>query len=65
MCIHGEVRLYGGYTENYGIAEVCIHGVWAYICDNVDRTTVAKIFCRQLMGDQFSKLYTPLVTTHG
>ena len=53
-CNHGEVRLFGGYTNNDGIAEVCIGGQWADICYNgiISQTTVARIFCRQLIGQE-------------
>ena len=50
-CSHGEVHLFGGYTENDGIAEVCLNGYWADICDDVsDKTDIARTFCRQLTG---------------
>ena len=52
MCNHGEVRLFGGYSDHYGVAEVCINGLWADICYNVDRTAVAATFCKQLIGEQ-------------
>ena len=51
-CTHGEVRLIGGYTDHDGVAEVCINGFWADICDDVsDKATLSRTFCRQLMGE--------------
>ena len=51
-CTHGEVRLFGGYTDHDGVAEVCINGFWADICDDVsDMATVSRTFCRQFMGE--------------
>ena len=54
VCNHGETRLYGGYVSagNIGVAEVCINGKWADICDDVNRASVSATFCRQLIGDQ-------------
>ena len=54
MCNHGDTRLYGGSVSygNIGVAEVCINGKWADICDDVNRVTVSVTFCRQLIGDQ-------------
>ena len=51
-CNDGDVRLFGGYTKNDGIAEVCIGGQWADICYSgvTSRTTLAMVFCRQLIG---------------
>ena len=54
VCSHGETRLFGGYTSNgnVGVAEVCINGKWADICDDVNRENVSRTFCRQLVGQQ-------------
>ena len=52
-CTHGEVRLFGGYTDHDGVAEVCINGYWADICQDIsDRSTVARSFCRQFTGQE-------------
>ena len=33
---------------------MCINGLWGDICDDVtDQTTLARIFCRQFIGQQF------------
>ena len=56
VCSHGEVRLFGGYPEyQYGVAEVCINGLWADICDDVSQAPVARTFCKQLIGEQSCK----------
>ena len=56
VCNHGEVRLFGGYNEyQYGVAEVCINGLWADICQDVSQTPVARTFCKQLIGGQSRK----------
>ena len=53
-CTHGDVRLFGGYTDHDGVAEVCINGFWADICyyGVLDGTTFARIFCRQFTGGE-------------
>ena len=53
VCNHGDVRLFGGYTEQYGVAEVCINGLWADICSSGSTlSTIASAFCRQYTGPQ-------------
>ena len=53
VCNHGDVRLFGGYTKQYGVAEVCINGLWADICSSGSTlSTVASAFCRQYTGPQ-------------
>ncbi len=63
-CSHGEVRLFGGYTAQYGIAEVCIDGHWADICSrgsSSSANTIASSFCRQHTGQQSSKKLISLI----
>ena len=56
VCRHGDVRLFGGYTAQYGAAEVCINGHWADICPSGSTlSTIATAFCRQHTGPQSSK----------
>ena len=51
-CTHGDVRLFGGYTDNDGVAELCIGGVWADVCyENVTEHAV-RSFCRQFIGTE-------------
>lgn len=59
ICNHGEVRLFGGYTKNDGIAEVCIGGQWADICYSgvSNLTNFARVFCRQLIGQEPCMLF--------
>ena len=55
VCDHGDVRLFVGLTEQYGVAEVCINGLWADICPSGSTlSTVASAFCRQYTGPQSS-----------
>jgi G protein-coupled receptor 112 len=35
-CIEGSIRLVGGTTERQGIVEICVNGVYLYICDGGD-----------------------------
>ena len=69
VCSHGEVRLYSGYHTQYGVAEVCINGLWADICSSGSSSspaTIASSFCRQHTGQQScmntnTKLNVPIV----
>ena len=57
VCSDSEVRLFGGYSNGYGIAEVCIDGLWADICSYRSPSssdTIARAFCRQHTGQQSS-----------
>ena len=60
LCNHGEIRLFGGYASygNIGVAEVCINGKWADICDDVNRENVSTTFCRQLIGEPGMHLHS-------
>ena len=58
VCNHGEVRLFGGYHEQFDVAEVCINGLWANICSigsTSTPTTIARAFCQQHTGQQSGK----------
>ena len=58
VCSHGEVRLFGGNRGQYGVAEVCINGLWADICSygsSSSSTTIARAFCMQHIGQQSGK----------
>ena len=59
ICSHGEVRLFGGYSDGYGVAEVCINGLWADICSYESPSgsaAIAKAFCMQYIGQESSKI---------
>ena len=60
-CTHGDVRLFGGrYTDHEGVAEVCINGFWADICDDRVSTQTVRTFCRQFIGAEactYSHIY--------
>ena len=64
VCSHGETRLFGGCVNcgNIGVAEVCINGKWADICDDENRITVSTTFCRQLVGEQ-SRMHLCSITS--
>ena len=48
-CTEGDLRLVGGQSENEGIVQVCLDGVFGTLCDN-DEWDVrdAAVVCRQL-----------------
>ena len=55
-CNHGEVRLFGGFSDRDGAAEVCINGYWGDICDTHWDNVDATVFCKQHFGDNSCKL---------
>ena len=55
-CSHGDVRLVGGYTDYEGRVEVCINGYWGHVCYNGWDSTRTLIVCKQLFGDNISKM---------
>ena len=53
---HGDVCLVGGYTDYKGRVEVCINGYWGQACNNGWGTTNALVVCKQLFGENISKM---------
>ena len=56
VCSHGDVRLVGGYTDYEGRVEVCISGYWGHVCSNGFYTSIALVVCKQLFGENISKM---------
>ena len=55
MCTNGTVRLTNGYSENNGLAEICIDGAWIGICQpepyfraGLTETSISLFICEQL-----------------
>ena len=47
-CLDGEVRLAGGIVGNEGRVEICLNGVWGFVCDITWGSLDAAVICRQL-----------------
>lgn len=45
---HGEVRLFWGAGDWEGNVQVCIDGVWGWVCHNGFSSVDAQIVCHQL-----------------
>ena len=56
VCSHGDVRLVRGYTDYEGRVEVCINGYWGHVCDDGWSTSTALVVCKQLFGENISKM---------
>lgn len=50
-CTDGEIDLYSGDSDHYGIVLVCINGTWSKICGLWSSTVddnLASVFCSSL-----------------
>ena len=47
-CSDGDVRLAGGNIANEGRVEICLNGLWGFVCDITWGPLDASVICRQL-----------------
>ena len=47
-CVDGEIGLFGGSNYLEGRVEICINGVWGFVCDDGWNDVAAGVVCRQL-----------------
>ena len=55
-CLHGMVQLAGGATPYAGRLEFCNNGQWATVCSDNFGSVAALVVCKQLLGENASKL---------
>lgn len=47
-CSDGDLRLFGGVTNNEGTLEMCLDQRWGTVCDDLFDNSDAKVACRKL-----------------
>ena len=55
-CSDGDVRLAGGNVANEGRVEICLNGLWGFVCDITWGQLDASVICRQLNFSPDSEL---------
>lgn len=48
FCNDGDLRLFGGETNNEGTLELCLNQVWGTVCDDLWDNSDARVACRVL-----------------
>ena len=64
VCMTGELRLVDGATNATGRLEVCYHGEWGSVCDDLFNDRAAMVACRQLGFDSKSCMCITCVHEH-
>ena len=47
-CLHGDIKLVDGSSQNEGRVEICINNQWGTVTDDGWSSNDAKVVCRQL-----------------
>ena len=60
-CSEGSARLQSGVNERIGTVEICVHGFWGAICNNLWDSRDADVLCRQLGFQTFGNEETQVI----
>ena len=63
-CIHGALRLTGGFVSSEGTLEVCNNGAWSSICADKFQIQDGFVACRQMGLPATGKMINSCLSTN-